>query len=132
MDINAIILTAKLGKSRKDAQEDTCTVFAAALYDVLIKCGISCKMVTAIKSGMNAWAHSVVDVDGKYYDSRGKFSIESYRSLAKINPKVVLDIKFQPDSRSECYEPDFDELYDFYVKMLNRAICNHKEPNLCQ
>jgi hypothetical protein len=35
MDIDTNIRMAKLGRSRNDAQEDTCAVFAAALFDVL-------------------------------------------------------------------------------------------------
>lgn len=34
---------------------DACTVFAAALYDVLSLHGIPCKMVTAEKIGLNSW-----------------------------------------------------------------------------
>lgn len=125
MDLNAIIQAAKLGRSRKDAQEDTCGVFAAALYDALSAQGISCQMVTAVKKGLGAWAHAVVEVAGRHYDSMGEFSVSIYRDRAKIHPKVTLDILYQPDSRSECYEPEFDELRAFYIKMLNKAMCGH-------
>lgn len=123
MDISTIIQAAKLGRSRKDAQEDTCAVFAAALYDVLLAQGVSCRMVTAVPKGVGAWAHAVVEVAGHYYDSMGEFSTSIYRTRAKIHPKVTLDISYQSDCRSECYEPEFDELHAFYVKMLNKALC---------
>lgn len=125
MDISAIIGAAKLGRSRKDAQEDTCAVFAAALYDVLSAQAIPCQMATAVKKGLGAWAHAVVEVAGCYYDSMGEFSTGIYRARSKIHPKVTLDISYQPDCRSECYEPEFDELHAFYVKMLNKAMCGH-------
>ena len=43
MDIHEIILAAKLGRERKYAQVDTCTVFAAALYDLLTDRGVPCR-----------------------------------------------------------------------------------------
>nr|WP_011923081.1 hypothetical protein [Pseudomonas fluorescens]CAM96305.1 hypothetical protein pQBR0273 [Pseudomonas fluorescens SBW25] len=121
MDINAIILKAKLGRTRKDAQVDTCSVFAAALYDFLIDRGIPTKMVTAVKQGLGAWAHSVVEVDGQYYDSLGEFSISIYRERARIHPSVNTDIAYVPDSRAECFEEEFIEMYNFYLRMLNKA-----------
>lgn len=124
MNINAIIQAAKLGRARKDAQVDTCAVFAAALYDVLSAHGIPCQIVTAVKKWFGSWAHAVVEVDGHYYDSMGEFSTDIYRARAKVRPKVTLDIEYQPDFRSECYEPEFDELHAFYVRMLNKAICS--------
>lgn len=122
MDIAAVIQTAKLGRARKDAQEDTCAVFAAALYDVLSAHGVPCQMVTAIKRGFGGWAHAVVKVDGRHYDSMGEFSADMYRTRAKLHPKVSLVIDYQHDFRDECYEPEFDELHAFYVKMLNKAV----------
>lgn len=123
MDINAIILAAKLGRYRKDAQEDTCSLFAAALYDVLSAQGIPCRMVTAVKNQGNAWAHAIVEVAGRYYDSMGEFSTSIYRARAKIHPTVTLEISYRRDSRIECYEPEFDELHAFYVKVLNKTMC---------
>ena len=35
MDLSDIILSAKLGRARKDAQVDCCGEFAAALFDAL-------------------------------------------------------------------------------------------------
>lgn len=123
MDLHAIIRSAKLGRARKDAQEDTCTVFAAALYDALLTQGVRCEMATAVPKGVGPWAHAVVEVDGRFYDSMGEFSTSIYRARAKIHPKVTLDIDYQPDSRSECYEPEFAELHAFYVKMITNAMC---------
>lgn len=124
IDINQIIKVAKLGRERKDAQVDTCGVFAAALFDVLTAHGLACKMICAVnKDGMHGWAHLVVEVDGHYYDSMGEFSIAIYRARAKIHPSVSVDIKYRKDLREECYDPEFDELYIFYVKALKKAMC---------
>lgn len=122
MDLATIIQTAKLGRTRKDAQEDTCAVFAAALYDVLCAHGVSCRMVTARKEGFGGWAHAVVEVDGRHYDSMGEFSVDIYRARARIHPKVTMDIVYKPYFREECYEPEFDELHAFYVKKLGKAM----------
>lgn len=97
MDINAIITAAKLGRARKDAQEDTCDVFAAALFDVLSAHGIDCQMFIAEKKGFGSWAHAVVKVAGRYYDSMGEFSAEIYRARAKIHPSVKLEIVYRGD-----------------------------------
>lgn len=122
MDIDAIIKAAKLGRDRKDAQVDTCAVFAAALYDVLSANGIQCRMVTVVPSGLGKWAHAVVEVGGRYYDSMGEFSASIYRVRAKIHPAVEFEFDYQDDYRIECYEPEFDELHGFLVKMLTRAL----------
>ena len=122
MDINAIIKVAKLGRERKDAQVDTCTVFAAALFDVLVAQGIQCQMACAVNKVGNGWAHSVVKVDGRYYDSMGEFSTVIYRTRAKIHPSVSVTIQYRKDSRIDCYDPEFDELYIFYVKALKKAM----------
>ena len=79
MDIDAFIKAAKLGRERKDAQVDTCAVFAAALYDVLTAQGLQCQMVTVVPNGLSKWAHAVVEVSGRYYDSLGEFSAGIYR-----------------------------------------------------
>lgn len=123
MNIDAIIKAAKLGRERKDAQVDTCAVFAAALYDVLSPLGIQCRMVTVVPNGLSKWAHAVVEVAGRYYDSMGEFSADIYRVRARVHPTVQFDFDYQADSRSECYEPEFDELHAFFVKALNKAMC---------
>lgn len=119
-NLHEIILAAKLGRSRRDAQVDTCVVFAAALYDVLSARGIACQIVTAIQKGR--WAHALVEVDGRYYDSLGEFSTLIYRQRTKVHPSVSQDLIYQPDSRAECYEPEFDVMHAFYVKMLQKAL----------
>lgn len=121
LDIGLIIQTAKLGRTRKDAQEDTCSVFAAALYDLLSSRGIPCEMVTVVKNGLGSWAHAVVEVNERLYDSLGEFSTDIYRARAKIHPSVKLDITYKPDVRDECFEPEFHEMYAFYFKMLSKA-----------
>ncbi|MFK3607852.1 hypothetical protein PVE_R2G0535 [Pseudomonas veronii 1YdBTEX2] len=122
LDISAVILKSKLGRTRKDAQVDTCSVFAAALYDFLIDRGIPTKMVTAVKKGLGAWAHAVVEVDGRYFDSLGEFSISTYRDRARIHPSVNIDVSYVPDTRADCFEEEFIEMYNFYLRMLNKAV----------
>lgn len=121
MNIENIILSAKLGSARKDAQVDTCTAFAAALYDLLKAQGQSCRLVTAVKRGINGWAHAIVQADGRYYDSMGEFSVEIYRKRARVHPTVQLQIEFVPDSREDCYEEEFEGMYEFYLQMLSKA-----------
>lgn len=120
MNIEELIKSAKIGRARKDAQVDTCAVFAAALYD-LLSAAMACKMVTVVNRGVLPWAHSVVEVDGRYYDSLGEFSTPIYRVRAKIHPSVTLNLRYQADSREECYEPEFAEMYAFYLKELTKS-----------
>jgi hypothetical protein len=122
MNIGAIIQASKLGRCRKDAQVDTCAVFAAALYDVLWDQGIACQMVTAVNKQGSAWAHEVVEVAGRYYDSLGEFSTAIYCARAKVHPSVKLEIEYESDVRSDCYEPEFEEMHAFYVKALKKTI----------
>lgn len=126
MDIGAIIRGAKLGRERKDAQIDTCTVFAAALFDVLAQHGIECRMVTAVNKSGRAWAHSVVEVDGTYYDSLGEFSDAIYHTRAKLHQTVSVNIEYREDFREDCYESEFDELYAFFVKELCKSVRLHE------
>jgi hypothetical protein len=125
MDIQDVILQAKLGRYRKDAQIDTCAVFAAALYDVLKARGIACALYTAAygcnySSGAE-WYHSVVKVGDRYFDSMGEFSLDIYRARARIHPKVKSRMDFKRDSRIGCYEEEFDEMHAFYVGKLGKA-----------
>lgn len=123
MNIDAIIKAAKLGRERKEAQIGTCAVFAAALYDVLSAQGIQCQMMTVVPIGLSKWAHAVVEVAGRYFDSMGEFSTDIYRARAKIRPTVTFELDYRDDSRVECYEPEFDELHAFFIKALNKALC---------
>jgi hypothetical protein len=120
MNIHEVITTAKLGRARRDAQVDTCSVFAAALYDVLQALHVDCKMVSVENKGV--WAHSLVEVDGRYYDSMGEFTTAICRQRAKIHSSVSFELLYTPDCRVDCYEPEFEEMYAFYVKMLNKSI----------
>lgn len=122
MDIDAIIKAAKLGRERKDAQVDTCAVFAAALYDVLSAQGIQCQMVTVVPRGLCKWAHAVVQVADRYYDSMGEFSADIYRARSRIHSTVMFEFDYRADSRCECYEPEFDELYAFFLKALRASV----------
>lgn len=120
--IDNLIKRAKLGRTRKEAQIDTCTVFAAALYDFLQSQKIPCSMayVQSATYGEH-WAHVLVEVDGKFYDSMGEFSTEIYRIRAKIHPTVTVRLKFRKYFREDCYEPEFHELYLFYLKKIQKA-----------
>ncbi len=122
MDIDAIIKAAKLGRERKDAQVDTCAVFAAALYDVLLAQGLQCQMVTVVPNGLSKWAHAVVGVAGRYYDSMGEFSADIYRARARIHSTVKFEFDYRADSRCECYESEFDALHAFFMKALDKAM----------
>lgn len=122
IQINDLIKRAKLGRTRKEAQIDTCTVFAAALYDFLQSQEIPCSMACVQSATLGEhWAHLLVEVDGKFYDSMGEFSAETYRARAKIHPSVTVRLKFTKDFREDCYEPDFHELYLFYLKKIQKA-----------
>lgn len=118
IQITDLINQAKLGRTRKEAQIDTCAVFAAALYDFLQAQKIPCSMACVYGA---RWAHLLVEVDGKFYDSMGEFSAETYRARAKIHPSVTVRLKFTKDFREDCYEPDFHELYLFYLKKIQKA-----------
>ncbi|SER38679.1 hypothetical protein [Giesbergeria anulus] len=131
IQISEIIKQAKLGRARKEAQTDTCTVFAAALYDLLQAQQIPCSMACVQSVHGAPWAHLLVEVDGKFYDSMGEFSTEIYRVRAKIHPTVTVQLKFTKDFREECYDPEFDDLYLFYLKKIEQALtayvdCNKK------
>jgi hypothetical protein len=119
--IDALIKHAKLGRERKYAQVETCSVFAAALYDVLVENGIACTIVTAVQRKPVSWAHSVVQVEGKLFDSMGEFSTDIYRERARIHPSVTLEIEYVSDVRNQCYESDYDELHRFFVKRLSKS-----------
>ena len=51
----------------------------------------------------------------------GEFSTPIYKARAKLHPSVNLELRYLADSREECYEPEFDELHAFYLKMLTLA-----------
>ena len=122
VDIEALILQAKLGSARKDAQVDTCTVFAAALHDVLRESGVDCTVATAQIKGR--WAHAVVRVGDRYFDSKGEFSTAIHCVRAKIHQSVVsrVCIEFSDDAWGPDYEDEFDELYAFFVKALRKSM----------
>ena len=119
--IDALIKHAKLGRERKYAQVETWSVFAAALYDVLVENGIAGTIVTAVQREPVRWAHSVVQVEGKFFDSMGEFSTDIYRERARIHPSVTLEIEYVSDVRDECYESDYEELHSYFVKQLSKA-----------
>lgn len=125
MDVDHLIKTAKIGRERKDAQVDTCAVFAAALYDVLMENGYSPSLRTAAHKSTtpeNNWYHLVVEVDGKMYDSMGEFSTDIILKRLKINPKREYEIKYIPEPREECFDAeDYGILYDFLFQQITNA-----------
>lgn len=125
-DIHNWIIEAKLGSARKDAQEDTCSVFAAALFDLLTERGVAAEMFCVCQP--RRWAHSVVKVGDKFYDSKGEFSEDIWRQRAKIHPSVKTSLEFAPDLRDGVFDDEFDGLYAFYVKALKKALLEYQEP----
>lgn len=125
MDIVELIMQAKIGRERKDAQIDTCAPFAAALYDILEENGFDVEMVTAGRTGVGpdqTWYHSVVQVDGRFYDSMGEFSTEIVRKRNKIHPSVDYELSYKPDIRDDCFDAeDYQALYDFLLKELRKS-----------
>ena len=125
LDVAELILGAKLGRTRKDAQIDTCTVFAAALYDVLSGAGVACEVWDAAffvePFTMPSCVHAVVSVRGSFFDSMGIFGHEIVRSRSKIHPKVKTRLKMKRDVR--CFdESDYSEMHAFYVKELTKSL----------
>lgn len=125
MDIVELIMSAKIGRERKDAQVDTCAPFAAALYDVLLENGFDAELVSVGYKGVtveHSWYHAVVSVDGTMYDSLGEFSEDILKARMKIKPTVEYKLSFALDSRDGCYdEDDYQVLYDFLVDQLRKA-----------
>lgn len=124
IDIAGLIKSAKLGGARRDAQKETCAVFAAALYDVLSEEKIPCEMVTVACGVLRrpAWYHAIVEANGQNYDSMGEFSEEIWRKRAKIHPTVSLTFSYLPDTRGDCYEDEFSELHTFFIGKLKQAL----------
>lgn len=125
MDIVELIMSAKIGRERKDAQVDTCAPFAAALYDVLLENGFDAELVSVGYKGAtveHSWYHAVVSVDGTMYDSLGEFSEDILKARMKIKPTVEYKLSFAPDIRDGCYdEDDYQVLYDFLVAQLRKS-----------
>lgn len=130
MNVDQIIKIAKLGSERKAAQIDTCTVFAAALFDFLKSQNQPCAMKTAtfylVPGSRPEWHHAVVEHNGRLYDSMGAFSHEAVRARAKIHSKCSSRLDIRDDVRADCYEEEFEELYLFFSKKLRNAdkICS--------
>lgn len=126
IDVGRLVAAAKLGRERRDAQVETCTVFAAALHDVLVENGVQAKVAVASRKGVTAsgtWHHSVVESGGRYFDSMGEFSREILRKRLKIHPKVEFVVEIGPDRREGLYEAeDYEGLYEFMVKALRKAV----------
>lgn len=124
LDLDGVIRNAKLGRTRKDAQEDTCAVFAAALFDLLTERGVACRMVTVAGgfSPLTRWYHAVVEVGDVHYDSMGEFSEDIWRRRAKIHPRVTTSLTYRQDVREDCYEEEFEEMHRFYLKALRSSL----------
>ena len=122
--IEAMILQAKLGRARRDAQVDCCSAFAAALFDVLQARGIDCRMacVTLGSDVGTPAAHALVAVGDRYYDSMGQFTHEIWRRRARIHPLVKTTAVFSADQRDDSFEPDLAELHTWYLRVLTKAM----------
>lgn len=121
--VNALIKEAKLGRARKEAQEDTCAEFAAALYDTLKELEIKCSLYVVTISGYIGYPayHTVVKVQGTYYDSLGVFSEKELRIRLKTHPSVTLTLEYRREPRAGVFEDDMIEMYRFYRKQLTKA-----------
>lgn len=122
MDLSAVILNAKLGRERRDAQIDTCSIFAAALVDVLTENGVQadfCSASFVILPGDRAsWHHAVVKVGDTFFDSMGEFNHEIVRARTKTHKTVKSRLDFRSDQRDEVEEDELAELLEFFVKKL--------------
>lgn len=126
MDIAGLIMEAKIGRERRYAQTETCAPFAAALYDVLVECGLAPNLVVVGHMGHSitaTWYHLVVEHDGRLYDSMGEFSVDILRRRLKIHPRCQFDLQFRPESREGCFEEeDYQELHRFLVDAFRKAV----------
>ncbi|GBQ85493.1 hypothetical protein AA14337_3085 [Acetobacter malorum DSM 14337] len=134
LDFHRLILNAALGSSRKDAQIDTCTVFSAALYDVLRAARLRPEVYDATlyqvttygKGGSQTntktlFVHSVLRIRGKYYDSLGLFNEEIVRGRMKVHKNVQSRLDFQKSVR-DYDEMDYSELHAFLRKALQKQL----------
>lgn len=119
MTLDGIIKQAKLGRARKEAQEDSCAEFAAALYDVLAEFKVPSSLyVVRLDLYSEPTYHTVVKVKDTYYDSMGVFSEKSLRANLKIHPKVQFKLKFERDKRKGIFDDDTIGMYEFYKEKL--------------
>lgn len=119
MTLDDIIKQAKLGRARKEAQEDCCAEFAAALYDVLAEFKVPSSLyVVRLDLYSEPAYHTVVKVKDTYYDSMGVFSEKSLRANLKIHPKVQFKLKFKRDKRKGIFDDDMIGMYEFYKEKL--------------
>lgn len=125
MDIAALIKNAKIGSERKAAQVETCSPFAAALYDVLAESGLPVSLVVVGHRGATperSWYHLVVDHNGTQYDSMGEFSQEIIRKRLKIHKSVDFPLSFEVEPRAGCYEDEHEEVFQFLLEKLRNAV----------
>ena len=124
LDIRSLIKNVKIGRERKDAQIDTCCVFAAALYDILLENDLKPKLVCA--SMPKKWHHMVVEIEGEMFDSLGEFNTFIMRKRLKIHPKVKFELTYTAESRSGCFEEEYRELYKFFLEKFRKEIEKQK------
>lgn len=114
-NISTLIKESKLGILAKEAQEDACAPFAAALYDVLQEHHINCSLETAsyyrFQEKTPEWHHSVVNVNGQRFDSKGYFSEETLRKRLKIHQKVIVRVEYKADKRETVLDDDWHKTF---------------------
>lgn len=124
MDVAELVKAARIGSERRSAQKETCAPFAAALYDVLTEKGLEAGLAVACHKGWSrdgTWYHSVVEHDGRYYDSLGEFNLDILRKRLKIHPSVGFDLEFEPDRRDGHFEEEDFGIYEFLLKAFRKA-----------
>jgi len=126
IDLGKVILNAKLGSARKDAQEDTCLVFAVALRAVLEKHDVMSSIYTATywigNSSRSEWSHSVIEFNERHYDSMGEFSVDIHRHRSKIHPNVKSRITYELETGIDLIDDEFIDLYAFYIEKLEKSL----------
>jgi hypothetical protein len=126
-NLHDIIMNAKIGEMRKDAQIETCTVFAAALGDLLknrkIEHTYLCVSPKTPHSSL-MWYHTVIGFAGKMFDSYGLFNADILKKRQKL--KIDLDLLVKNDVREDVDE-EFSKLYIFFVKKLEKSFAEFEK-----
>jgi hypothetical protein len=122
--LNNLILNAKLGSARKDAQIDSCGPFAAALHDILKMNGMRSSIWSAEMHweyfSKPEWGHYVVRYIGIAYDSLGFFDKKIICKREKIKSNFCLVMRRM--SRQGIFEDDEINMYNFFYSALAKQM----------